>query len=438
MRIAMNKLAALASGLCLLGTACNPVIRVTSKEDGAAGSLRAAISEANRATSPVRIELPSGTYDLTLCGSDDDNANGDLDVTSSVALSIVATGPDVTIRQTCAGERVLEGRSSELLTLTGVTLTGGSSADSGGAIKGNDVALTQVTLTHNTAAGSGGGIQASTLTADDVTISDNAAGSSASGGGIAVSGQTTIRRSKIASNSAGRGAGIASIGALILSDTSVTDNTAFMYISGAGVPLIVQTSGGGILADTLDAERVTIANNTVNTCGTLATGRDLKSFGAALNARVAKLVNTTITGNGASSAGSCFQPVQLGPGGSVFVSERLSLEQVTLNGDVFAATLTTHRSAIDACASGTTVAESSYNWSTSTTCGLSGVGDRQESVDWMLGPLQDNGGVVATRVPAAGSVLIDAVPTDACLLKSDARGAVRPQGAGDIGAVEAM
>jgi hypothetical protein len=38
----------------------------------------------------------------------------------------------------------------------------------------------------------------------------------------------------------------------------------------------------------------------------------------------------------------------------------------------------------------------------------------------------------------AGSVLVDAIPIAACLIPADARGVVRPQGAGcDVGAVEA-
>jgi hypothetical protein len=68
----------------------------------------------------------------------------------------------------------------------------------------------------------------------------------------------------------------------------------------------------------------------------------------------------------------------------------------------------------------------------------------------MLGPLQDNGGPTATHALLPGSPAIDAIPAAECTwdddgdpetpevpLRSDQRGAWRPQGVGcDIGAVE--
>ena len=60
-----------------------------------------------------------------------------------------------------------------------------------------------------------------------------------------------------------------------------------------------------------------------------------------------------------------------------------------------------------------------------------------EGVDPLLGPLADNGGPTWSRLPPAGSPLIDAVPADAPCPKVDQREVARPQGkACDIGAVE--
>ncbi len=95
--------------------------------DGAPGSLRDALNQAQQLTNgEVRIELPAGTYALTQCAvADDTNASGDLDSLSNLPLTLAATGPGVVIRQTCAGERVLDHRGSGLLTLIGVTIEGG-------------------------------------------------------------------------------------------------------------------------------------------------------------------------------------------------------------------------------------------------------------------------------------------------------------------------
>lgn len=77
--------------------------------NGGRGSLRAAISAAN-AGAPVvsRIEIPTGTYELSACGADNSNAASDLDLRVNQPIALVATGPDVVVRQTCAGERVLD------------------------------------------------------------------------------------------------------------------------------------------------------------------------------------------------------------------------------------------------------------------------------------------------------------------------------------------
>src|SRR5688500_1072306 len=121
----------------VLTSSCDPpaVVQVTSSADGASGSLRDAIEQANAANRGVRIEIPTGNYELTLCGSDDTSAAGDLDLTSAHAVSIIGTGPNVVIEQACAGERVLDARGSGALTLEGVTVTGGRASGDGGGIR---------------------------------------------------------------------------------------------------------------------------------------------------------------------------------------------------------------------------------------------------------------------------------------------------------------
>jgi hypothetical protein len=51
---------------------------------------------------------------------DDGNAMGDLDIVSDAKVTLVALEPGVTIKQTCAGERVIDQRGRGMLTLKGV------------------------------------------------------------------------------------------------------------------------------------------------------------------------------------------------------------------------------------------------------------------------------------------------------------------------------
>jgi len=93
-------------------------------------------------------------------------------------------------------------------------------------------------------------------------------------------------------------------------------------------------------------------------------------------------------------------------------------------------------------AAGSTLVSGGYNSSSDSTCGFTGTGDAQNAVT-TFGPLADNGGPTDTHLPAAGSTLIDAIPTgtpglcDSSWATRDQRGVERPAGAGcDIGSVE--
>ncbi|HMJ16112.1 MAG TPA: hypothetical protein VK524_32075, partial [Polyangiaceae bacterium] len=192
----------------LAGSACdeNYILRVSDSADSGHGSLRAAITAANAASSSdhrrITIELTAGTYELSSCGSDDANEAGDLDIVSALPVSLIAVGGQATIRQTCAGERVLDARGGGALTLREITLTGGGLTGSdpaeivsGGGLRATgDVNLERATITGNSAWGAaglsavaggtvvnsggarGGGLDVGgSLTATDSTISENAA-----------------------------------------------------------------------------------------------------------------------------------------------------------------------------------------------------------------------------------------------------------------------
>src|SRR5690606_11601072 len=84
-----------------------------------------------------------------------------------------------------------------------------------------------------------------------------------------------------------------------------------------------------------------------------------------------------------------------------------------------------------------TTSSGGTNFTDDASCGLTGPTDILGE-DAMLGALADNGGATATRLPAPGSPLIDAVPVSECSEDRDQRDVARPIGpACDIGAVEA-
>ncbi|HEY6556952.1 MAG TPA: choice-of-anchor Q domain-containing protein [Polyangiaceae bacterium] len=434
-----------------LSASCEPdlVIEVTSTADGGAGSLRSAIHDANSAPRTVRIKLAPGTYALTQCAADDDNTGGDLDVTGSVAVFIEATGPGVVIRQDCAGERLFDGRGTGLLSFNGVTLTGGTAVGSGGAIQGRDVHLAGVTVRGNRATVSGGGIAATTLIADDSTISENAlptvttelAVASRGGGGAYVSERALIRRSSIDDNEAYFGGGIVA-GSLQMSDTRVISNHVSRYYPLSGTNWPAYASGGGVISDVLEAERVTIAGNSLASCASFITGPYGPNEGAAVKVRTGRLVNTTITGN---MTQGCVVPDF---NSIIEATESLTLVHATVadntvpRGQVVVSPVTNAQSSviIDDGAPGCRrqdMIDDQYNWISEANCGLTGEITQKTSEFLQLGALSDNGGLVPTRAPGTASALVDAIRRSACATSEDARGVVRPQGNGcDIGAVE--
>jgi predicted outer membrane repeat protein len=434
-----------------LSASCEPdlQIEVTSTADGGPGSLRDAIDEANSAPRTVRIRLAPGTYALTQCAADDDNTGGDLDVTASVAVFIEAAGPGVVIRQDCAGERLFDGLGTGLLSFKGVTLTGGTVVGRGGAIQGRDVHLAGVTVRGNRATVAGGGIAATTLIADDSTIRENAlptvttdlAVTSRGGGGVHVSERALIRRSSIDDNEAFFGGGIVA-GSLKMSDTRVIGNHVSRYYPLSGTNWPAYASGGGVVADVLDAERVTIAGNSLSSCASFITGPYGPNKGAAVKVRAGTLVNATITGNVTQG---CVVPDY---NSIVDATESLTLVHVTVadnrvsNGmAVVSPVMNAHSSVIiDDASPGCRrqdMIDDQFNWISEANCGLTGEITQKTSEFLQLGPLSDNGGLVPTRAPGTASALVDAVPRRACAASEDARGVARPQGNGcDIGALE--
>ncbi|HMJ15701.1 MAG TPA: hypothetical protein VK524_30000, partial [Polyangiaceae bacterium] len=241
-------------GVACMAVSCEPeqTLHVTNVEDGGSGSLRAAIATLNAdPESHYRIELPPGAIDLTLCGRDDSNAAGDLDLTSLGRVTIVGAG--TIIQQRCAGERVLDARSPSLtlanVGITGGTLTGTGTLMGGGVRADGDVTLVQAQITNNA-------VTATPAECDDRTSCDRAA----YGGGLYVGGNFSATRSEIYGNSArgadsvrtpdasqpepaggAYGGGVYVVGSLTIQGGAVGGNRA---IGGKGATGFASTGGG--------------------------------------------------------------------------------------------------------------------------------------------------------------------------------------------------
>jgi hypothetical protein len=200
-------------------------------------------------------------------------------------------------------------KSGQAVSISGLTISNGLAAGSGGGILNNDEALTltNVNVSGNTASGNGAGISitaaAGSLTMTGSTISGNSAtGLTSNGAGIFVGAASAVvmDRSSLSGNVAGRnGGGIYFFngGALTVTNSTVSGNTALTAATGLG--------GGGIYfygtATTFLVSNSTVSGNTANFGGTAGYGG-----GILLNAFAGPAVfqNNTIAFNESSKGGS--------------------------------------------------------------------------------------------------------------------------------------
>lgn len=264
---AITRRTALALALALTPASCGTpqLFTVSITEDGGKGSLRDAIALANASDArTVTIEVPTGTYPLTRCGRDDANEHGDLDLTTNAAVIVTAKGPNVVIRQTCATERVLDAHGTGLLSLRGLTITGGAlvggdpplgeggsggaetsgtPARGGGVRARADVHLAHTSVTFNSATGRG-------ATYYEV---------GAYGGGLFVGGSLRVEHSLVASNLAlgdqgnAEGGGAYVLGTVDVADSSISDNHA---LGGYNA----EARGGGVAQDRTATAPVTLTD----------------------------------------------------------------------------------------------------------------------------------------------------------------------------------
>jgi len=178
--------------------------------------------------------------------------------------------------------------TNSTVTLSYSAVSGNSSSQGGGGVEANNssaVTLTSSSVSGNSTSGNGGGVSASnssTVTLTNSTVSGNS--SSASGGGVhAVASTVTLTDSTLSGNSAFAGGGgyTFNFGAVKLTNSTVSGNSAHY--------------GGGLFAVGYGA--MTLTNSTVSGNSASSKGGGLYAF----NHGVATLTNSILSANTAPS-----------------------------------------------------------------------------------------------------------------------------------------
>jgi CSLREA domain-containing protein len=233
------------------GTDASPGNGVCDNGTGSC-TLRAAVQEANALAGSDTIQLPAGTYVLSLAGQGEDvAATGDLDITDEITIAGASSA--TTIVDGNAADRVFDVfNSAARVTISGLTIRNGNpgpTAYGGGMYNSSTTTLSDVIVSGNTTGVSGGGIENDNdLTITNGIVTANTAASS--GGGIDNALTTKLSGVTVSGNTAKSGGGISNDFELTLLNVTVSGNTATL-------------SGGGIRNNVTAAlTSVTISGNT--------------------------------------------------------------------------------------------------------------------------------------------------------------------------------
>ena len=247
-RIAAGSGAVLSLGASLIATA-GPAgaatFNVTTTADAGAGSLRQAIIDANAASGADTITFQAGLGTINL-------TSGELDVLEDLTI----TDPEGDVTVSAGGtSRIFYLDQAGAVTISGLTLTGGSSTGDGGAILSVNVDLTLAdsTITNNSVVGQGGGVAVyhGTVTVTDTTFTDNSADDYGGGLWAYDAASATVTGSTFTGNTSdgdgGGGASFDNMTSLTVTDSTFSENVSDDY-------------GGGLFA--YDIETVSITGST--------------------------------------------------------------------------------------------------------------------------------------------------------------------------------
>jgi uncharacterized repeat protein (TIGR01451 family)/CSLREA domain-containing protein len=439
---------------------------------GTSCTLRAAVQEANALTGADLIQLPAGTFTLSLTGDDAAAATGDLDLLSEVTIDgagigttiVDASGVERAFDLVCSSCTPFKATLQEIEVLAGTSGVGkglrlGPTTDA-------DVVDSQITAGSNAAIAlvngpsallldgstveSGGRALtlANILGAIEVILQESAVTLTAPGARAfenttCGSGATTfsITDSTVASSSTG-GSGFFLSSACVY-DLSVTvEGSAFTNLDDSLTGLFCQT-GASCSLEVTDSEIVGSGSSGAglalsgDTSHTASISSSLfEDSGLTFNGVTATLENTTISG--------AFDGVTSGSGADVTL-DHVTISDSTHRAAVGAMTVSRSilaNSTLDDCLG--TLTSGGHNLiENATSCTIAGdTTGNVLGVDPLLAPLADNGGTTRTHALTAGSAGVDGGP--AICLATSQNGVARPQdGNGDttalcdIGAFEA-
>lgn len=371
---------------------------------GGVCTLRAAIMEANHTPGGgVSIIIPAGIYTLTIPTSGaDDETIGDLDITAS--MSLIGAGPFDTIIDGNGGvtdDRVVEIGASVTVSISGLTIRNGGSANgssrSGAGISsGGALTLTNSIVTgNNSHNAAGGGIfnSGGTVKLINSTVKSNTAlaggGIVSSGGGAQNFGVLSISNSTVSGNSSfGQGAGIWNLGPVTLINSTISGNSVLGGTAGTRV-------GGGI---SHGFGTLTMINSTISGNSAMESGGGI--YNSSTNGTV-DIFNSTITLNRAGVGTAA------GVGGGVSTeASSTTTFQNTIIANNRAVTSISPFPVLDFDDCAGTIQSDSHNLMGVQNCTVTGAAPIVASAQ--LGSLKFNGGPTKTHALAGSSPAVDA------------------------------
>jgi len=432
--------AALALGLGIGQAAEAATFTVTNLNDNGAGSLRQAIIDANNAAGADTVTFQAGLTGTITLTSGQLYVSDSVDIQGPGAAALTVSGNNAS--------RVFYLYNSDALidvSISGLTISGGNASIGAGIVDFDEnLTLDHVTISGNHATSDGGGLWMDgfsfAATIRDSTISGNTA--DGEGGGVYnedTGGSLLFQRTVISNNQAGgSGGGVYFYDPdhdVTFEDSTISGNTAgglgggiYLYDTDGGPFTIRGTTisgnsaqaGGGIFFYGPD-DPVVIQNSTIS--GNQATAGGGGGLFLYNIYQAFTIEHSTIAGNSAT-----------GPGGGVYLYTGTAAVDHTIVAD------NTGGKGAEDLATGS---EGTFDLSFSLVeaPGTANVNDNGGNIlnqDPQLGPLQNNGGLTQTQLPAGTSPVVNAGdPAFTPPPSTDQRGLPRVAGGRiDIGAVE--
>jgi hypothetical protein len=403
---------------------------------GAICTLRASIQEANASAGDDIINLPAGTYILTIGNPQEDAClEGDLDINSN--LSIRGAGMDSTIIDGNSIDRVFHILNGKTASIAHLAIKNGShvySLGGGGILNDNGtLTLNSVKVDANT----GSGIR---NLFEQITLNNSLVSNNSERGIDNFQGTVILNNSTITSNMGGIEN---NSGNIILNYTSVKQNLGNYYsvINLEGDMIVnystIDDNPGGI---SNFMGTITLKNSTISNNGTATYGGGIRNESGNQIIGTIAIENSTISGNTAQFSGGGivnYGSVSLNnctitnnnltgvaaSGGGICNGPNPGYTSLTMHNSIIAEN--TSPSSPDCY--GDSITSEGYNLIGDTSGCLinSGAGD-MAGIDPLLNPLADNGGPTLTHKLMSGSPVIDAGDASSCPF-IDQRGVERPQ-----------